>query len=103
MKNRVIASALVALALGAGLPNAAQAAEPLRVVASFSILADMARQVGGDRVAVQALVGPGEDAHVFQPSPAQARQVGQASQGRAFREPGWEEMPAPSARVSNAR
>ena len=78
MKNRVIASALVALALGAGLPNAAQAAEPLRVVASFSILADMARQVGGDRVAVQALVGPGEDAHVFQPSPAHARQVGQA-------------------------
>lgn len=68
----------MALTLGAGLCHTAQAAEPLRVVASFSILADMVRQVGGDRVAVQALVGPGEDAHVFQPSPAHARQVGQA-------------------------
>ena len=78
MKKRAFTTALTALALGASLCSAAHAAEPLRVVATFSILADMVRQVGGDRVAVQALVGPGEDAHVFQPSPAQARQVGQA-------------------------
>ena len=78
MKKRVFASTLLALTLGVSLCHTAQAAEPLRVVASFSILADMVRQVGGDRVAVQALVGPGEDAHVFQPSPAHARQVGQA-------------------------
>jgi zinc/manganese transport system substrate-binding protein len=78
MKKRVLISTLLALTLGAGLSHTAQAAEPLRVVASFSILADMVRQVGGERVAVQALVGPGEDAHVFQPSPAHARQVGQA-------------------------
>ncbi len=67
---------LGAAALAASAPAAA--AEPLRVVASFSLLADMVRQVGGERVAVQSLVGPGQDGHVFQPTPAHARQVGQA-------------------------
>lgn len=66
------------LALLTALPALAQGAAPLRVVASFSLLADMVRQVGGDRVTVSALVGPGADAHVFQPTPAQASQVGQA-------------------------
>lgn len=51
------------------------ATPPLRVVASFSILADMAREVGGPDVEVQALVGPNADAHVFQPTPADARRV----------------------------
>ena len=37
---------------------------------SFSILADMARNVGCDRVEVLSLVGPNGDAHVFEPSPA---------------------------------
>ena len=77
MKKRVFITVATTL-LTAALAAPTQAAEPLRVVASFSILADMVRQVGGERVAVQALVGQGEDAHVFQPSPAQARQVGQA-------------------------
>jgi zinc/manganese transport system substrate-binding protein len=45
------------------------------VVASFSILGDVVSQLGGERVAVQVLVGPGSDAHVVQPTPAQARQV----------------------------
>ncbi|QTD45745.1 metal ABC transporter solute-binding protein, Zn/Mn family [Ottowia testudinis] len=67
-----------AAALGAALSWPAHAAEPLRVVASFSLLADLVRQVGGERVAVTPLVGPGGDAHVFQPTPAHARQVGQA-------------------------
>jgi zinc/manganese transport system substrate-binding protein len=50
-------------------------AQPLPVVASFSILGDVVSQVGGERVTVQVLVGPGSDAHVVQPTPAQARQV----------------------------
>ncbi|MDR7148336.1 zinc/manganese transport system substrate-binding protein [Hydrogenophaga palleronii] len=50
----------------------------IKAVASFSILGDLVRQVGGDRVALDVLVGPGSDAHVFQPTPAQARLVGQA-------------------------
>jgi zinc/manganese transport system substrate-binding protein len=51
------------------------AAEPLDVVASFSVLGDMVARVGGDRVAVATLVGPGGDAHVYQPTPADAKTV----------------------------
>jgi zinc/manganese transport system substrate-binding protein len=61
------------LALPALLPLAARAqAAPVPVVASFTILADMAREVGGDRVAVRAVAGPDVDAHHFQPRPSDA-------------------------------
>jgi zinc/manganese transport system substrate-binding protein len=56
----------------------AQAQEKLKVVTSFSILADFARNVGGDRVEVATLVGPGGDAHVYTPTPADARSVAAA-------------------------
>ncbi len=61
---------------GAGLsPARAQAAvsAPLPVIASFSILADLIRQVGGDRLSITTLVGAGDDAHVYTPSPADGR------------------------------
>jgi len=48
------------------------------VVASFSILADMAREVGGDAVDVAALVGPDGDAHVFEPTPADVKRLSNA-------------------------
>lgn len=48
------------------------AAEPLKVVASFSIIGDFARQVGGDLVTVTTLVGPDGDAHVYEPKPDDA-------------------------------
>ena len=51
---------------------------PLRAVASFSILADMVRQVGLDRVAVTSVVPPDGDAHGYQPRPADARAVMEA-------------------------
>ena len=54
-------------------------AEPLEVSASFSILGDMVRQVGGDRVRVRTLVGANEDAHAFQPRPSDARQIGSSA------------------------
>ncbi len=50
-------------------------AASLKVVASFSILADLTRNVGGDRVHVTTLVGPDGDAHVYQPTPADAEAV----------------------------
>jgi zinc/manganese transport system substrate-binding protein len=56
----------------------AQAPEKLPVVATFSILADLTRNVGGDRIEVTALVGPNGDAHVYQPKPADAKQLGAA-------------------------
>ncbi|SDG46473.1 zinc/manganese transport system substrate-binding protein [Onishia taeanensis] len=52
--------------------------EPIDVVASFSVLADMVEQVGGDHVSVTALVGPDSDPHMFSPSPTEARAVAQA-------------------------
>ena len=71
-RRTALAAALVAFTLPA------HAAEPLRVVASFSLLGDLVQQVGGDRGAVTTLNDPGADGHVFQPTPAHARQVGQA-------------------------
>lgn len=53
-------------------------AQPIEVVATFSILADMTRNVGGERVAVTTLVGPGGDPHVFQPTPQEARAIAEA-------------------------
>ncbi|TDR93289.1 metal ABC transporter solute-binding protein, Zn/Mn family [Enterovirga rhinocerotis] len=51
---------------------------PLPVVASFSILADFIREIGGDRVSVSSLVGRDADAHGFEPSPADAARLAQA-------------------------
>jgi zinc/manganese transport system substrate-binding protein len=47
-------------------------AEPLKVIASFSIIGDFAKNVGGERVEVTTLVGPDGDAHVYEPKPADA-------------------------------
>lgn len=63
-------------ALMAALP--AFAAEPLEVVTTFSILGDITQRVGGDRIRVHTLVGPNEDAHVYQPTPADAKALAQA-------------------------
>lgn len=72
--------ALMGLALSSALPATSvwAAGQPLPVVASFSILQDLTRQVGGGLVTVSALVGPDGDAHVFEPTPQQARQLLQA-------------------------
>jgi zinc/manganese transport system substrate-binding protein len=56
----------------------ALAQERLNVVASFSILGDFVRNVGGDRVNVTALVGPDSDAHVYAPTPSDAKKVADA-------------------------
>ncbi|UYG04077.1 zinc ABC transporter substrate-binding protein [Halomonas sp. LR3S48] len=70
-----------ALMLGASamlaLP-AAIAAERVQVVTSFSILADMVQNVGGEHVEVTSLVGPDSDTHVFSPSPRDARSLADA-------------------------
>jgi zinc/manganese transport system substrate-binding protein len=54
-------------------------AQPLKVVTSFSILGDLAREVGGDRIELHTLVGPNSDAHVYQPTPADAKTIAQAN------------------------
>jgi zinc/manganese transport system substrate-binding protein len=69
----------LALVIGLAAPVAAQPMPKPRVVATFSILADLVRVVGGDRVEVAALVGPGADAHSFAPRPADAQALARAS------------------------
>jgi zinc/manganese transport system substrate-binding protein len=62
-----------ALALAA---SPLRAEERLDVVASFSILADLVKNVGGDRVNVTSLVGPNGDIHVYVPAPSDAKTIG---------------------------
>ncbi|MBR0679414.1 zinc ABC transporter solute-binding protein [Roseomonas eburnea] len=51
---------------------AAQGADRLPVVASFSVLGDMTARIGGDRIALRTIAGPDVDAHGFQPRPSDA-------------------------------
>ena len=56
----------------------AHARDKINVAASLTILADFARNVGGDRVDVVSLVGPNGDAHSYVPSPADAKKLADA-------------------------
>ncbi len=64
---------LCAAIVGLAVAVPAEAQSRLKVVATFSILADMAANVGGDRIELTSLVGPDSDSHAYQPTPAQAR------------------------------
>ena len=63
----------------AGSGTEARAEKKVKVIASFSILGDMVKNVGGDRVEVTTLVGPNGDAHVYEPTPAAAKAVSAAN------------------------
>src|ERR1700742_1202100 len=52
-----------------------RAEDRVNVVASFSILGDIVKNVGGDKVNVTTLVGPNGDVHVYAPSPSDAKEV----------------------------
>jgi len=54
-------------------------APALKVVTTFSVLADMVHQIGGKHVNVHTLVDWDEDAHVFQPSPDDVKQIADAN------------------------
>ena len=69
---------MVGMAAASLLFGPAHSADKVPVVASFSILGDLVRVVGGERVSVTTLVGPDEDAHVFEPRPADARAIVQS-------------------------
>ncbi|MBN9455611.1 MAG: metal ABC transporter substrate-binding protein [Bosea sp.] len=71
--RRSLAATLVAGLALAALPSAVFAQDKMPVVASLSVLADFVKQVGGDRVSVTSLVGPNGDAHVYSPTPADAK------------------------------
>ncbi len=60
---------MLALALAAGMASQGAMAKTLNVVSSFSVLGDIAKQVGGEHVHVDSLVPPDGDPHTFEPSP----------------------------------
>jgi len=70
--------AALCLMLACCTQAATAAAPPVRVVVSFSILADIVRRIGGGEAAVTSLIGPDSDAHVFEPNPDQARLLAKA-------------------------
>ena len=72
MNRRLLlyATLLAPLMLGS---LSARAADTVKVAASFSVLGDMVKQIGGDRVEVKAFVGPNGDAHVYEPTPGDAK------------------------------
>lgn len=90
-RRTLLKSATALIALSLATPAFAQSNEPIPVVASFSILGDMVARIGGDHIALTTLVGPDGDAHVYQPTPADARAVSGADilfvNGIAFE--GW--------------
>ncbi|WP_449410101.1 metal ABC transporter substrate-binding protein [Methylobacterium komagatae] len=67
-------AAVIAVCLWAGA-SAIAGEGPVRAVATFSILGDLVREVGGRHVEVSTLVGPGSDVHSFSPSPGDARKL----------------------------
>jgi zinc/manganese transport system substrate-binding protein len=77
---------LVLLACAAMLPGAAALGasapqlpiERIPVVATFSILGDMAQEVGGDYVSVTTIVGPNGDAHTYEPTPRDVKALADA-------------------------
>jgi zinc/manganese transport system substrate-binding protein len=68
----------LALTLAPGSIGPSAAAEAIPVVASFSILGDLVKSVGGDGVVVTTLVGPNGDGHTYEPRPADAKAVAAA-------------------------
>jgi zinc/manganese transport system substrate-binding protein len=66
---------LIGSAIGS---SAANAADKIKVATSFSVLGDMVKQIGGDRVEVTSFVGPNGDAHVYEPTPGDTRTLAAA-------------------------
>ncbi|MBE7184121.1 MAG: metal ABC transporter substrate-binding protein [Methylobacterium mesophilicum] len=76
MLKRLFRAALAGIVIL--IPLTAFAQDRLAVVASFSVIADFAKNVGGDRVSVTTLVGPDGDAHAYEPKPADAKAMARA-------------------------
>ena len=72
VSNTCLSASVLAMTLCLGVTASAEA-KPLKVVASFTVLADIVRNVGGDKVEVVSLVGPNGDPHSFEPTPDDAR------------------------------
>ena len=81
MKNRraILRGAIGLFAFFLTSPAFANPDNTVAVVATFSILGDMVKRIGGDHASVITLVGRNGDTHVYQPTPADARAVKSAN------------------------
>jgi zinc/manganese transport system substrate-binding protein len=78
LRRRSLLKTTVSALCVAATTQVVHADEPIPVVATFSILGDMVSEIGGEHVNVTTLVGPDGDAHVYQPTPKDARSVSEA-------------------------
>ena len=84
MSRRVaLALALTALAMTtsgcrqSNRQNQSDSGKP-EVLTTFTVLADLARNVAGDRLRVQSIVKPGSEIHGYQPTPSDIERASQA-------------------------
>ncbi|NDL65028.1 metal ABC transporter substrate-binding protein [Acerihabitans arboris] len=68
----------VSLAAAVAVLSPAASAGTVHTMASFSVLADIVKQVGGEHVTVATLVGPDGDPHSFEPSPRDSQALAKA-------------------------
>ena len=68
----------LSLAIGALLISPLSMAKTVNAVASFTVLADIVKQVGGEHVNVKSLVGPNGDPHTFEPTPQDSQALASA-------------------------
>jgi zinc/manganese transport system substrate-binding protein len=76
--RRFCGLALWALAVTFAAVVPLHAQEKINVVASFSILGDFAKNVGGERAKLTTLVGADSDVHVYTPAPMDAKKIADA-------------------------
>lgn len=76
MKRSMLFGTLATFALSAF--SVLAQAKPVEAVASFTVIADMVQNVGGERVHVTSLIGPNGDPHVYEPTPADAQALKKA-------------------------
>lgn len=68
----------LSLAIGAMLLSPLTMAKTVNAVASFTVLGDIVKEVGGSHVNVKSLVGPNGDPHTFEPTPKDSQELNQA-------------------------
>ncbi|MFZ4774719.1 MAG: metal ABC transporter solute-binding protein, Zn/Mn family [Terrimicrobiaceae bacterium] len=78
MNRRKWAAVMVVAGLGAAGTANAIAGEKIRAVTTIGMVADLVKQVGGDRVGVDALMGPGVDPHLYKPTSTDAARLNKA-------------------------
>ena len=69
MGHKIATMALATLFIGLIHPTASLAAHKFKAVTTFTIIADMARNVAGDAAEVESITKPGAEIHEYQPTP----------------------------------